>query len=122
MTSSKQAVRTYGASSRDSHSTQFSGNASTPSPSPCNWAGIPPFWVISNTARQTRDNRTITVDLQNEATYYQLRGDGKAFVECVLAFLFALGFQLTHKATGRGGGCLTRHSHDVRVRLGGVPI
>ena len=77
---------------------------------------------MRHTARQTRDNRTITVDLQNEATYYQLLGDGKAFVECVLAFLFALGFQLTHKATCQGGGCLTRHSHDLRVRLGGVTI
>ena len=38
------------------------------------------------TARQTRENRTITVDFQNEATYVQLLGDGKAFVECVLAF------------------------------------
>jgi hypothetical protein len=37
-----------------SHSTQFSGNALTPSPSPCNWAGIPPFWVISNTDHLTR--------------------------------------------------------------------
>src|SRR4029450_4240514 len=27
-----------------------------------------------------------------------------------------------HKATCRGGGCLTRHSHYVRVRLGGVTI
>jgi hypothetical protein len=34
----------------------------------------------------------------------------------------ALGFQLKHKATCRGGGCLTRHSHYVRVRLGGVTI
>src|SRR5690349_17709316 len=39
------------------------------------------------TARQTCENRTITVDFQNEATYFQLLGDGKAFVECVLAFL-----------------------------------
>jgi hypothetical protein len=77
---------------------------------------------MRHTARQTRANRTITVDLQNEATYDQLLGDGKAFVECVLAFLFALGFQLTHKATCQGGGCLTRHSHDLRVRLGGVTI
>ena len=77
---------------------------------------------MRHTTRQTRDNRTITVDFHNEATYYQLLGDGKAFVECVLAFLFALGFQLTHKATCRGGGCLTRHSHYVRVRLGGVII
>src|SRR5438309_9010396 len=77
---------------------------------------------MRHTARQTRENRTITVDFQNEATYYQLLGDGKAFVECVLAFLFALGFQLTHKATCQGGGCLTRHSHYLRVRLGGVTI
>src|SRR5712691_3535982 len=77
---------------------------------------------MRTTARQTRDNRTITVDFHNEATYYQLLGDGKAFVECVLAFLLALGFQLKHKATCRGGGCLTRHSHYIRVRLGGVII
>jgi hypothetical protein len=32
------------------------------------------------------------------------------------------GLQLTHTATCRGGGCLTRHSHDVHVRLGGVTI
>jgi hypothetical protein len=59
---------------------------------------------------------------QNEATYFQLLGDGKAFVECVLAFLLSLGFQLKHKAACRGGGCLTRHSHYARVRLGGVTI
>jgi hypothetical protein len=77
---------------------------------------------MPNTARQTRDNRTITVDFRSEATYFQLLGDGKAFLECVLAFIMALGFQLKHKATCRGGGCLTRHSHYVRVRLGGVTI
>jgi hypothetical protein len=77
---------------------------------------------MPNTARQTRDNRTITVDFQNESTYFQLLGDGQAFVECVLAFLLALGLQLAHKATCRGGGCLTRHSHYARVRLGGLTI
>src|SRR5918911_1648290 len=77
---------------------------------------------MRTTARQTRENRTITVDFQNEATYFQLLGDGKAFVECVLAFLLSLGFQLKHKATCSGGGCLTRHSHYLRVRLGGVTI
>ena len=46
---------------------------------------------MRNTARQTRENRTITVDFQNEATYFQLLGDGKAFVECVLAFVLVLG-------------------------------
>jgi hypothetical protein len=73
-------------------------------------------------AKQTRENRTITVDFQNEATYFQLLDNGKAFLECVLAFVLSLGFQLKHKATCDGGGCLTRHSHYVRVRLGGVTI
>jgi hypothetical protein len=77
---------------------------------------------MRNTARQTRDNRTITVDFRSEATYFQLLGDGKAFLECVLAFVMALGFQLKHKATCCGGGCLTRHSHYARVRLGGLTI
>src|SRR5262244_2483812 len=77
---------------------------------------------MHNTARQTRENRTITVDFQNEATYFQLLGDGKAFVECVIAFLLSLGFQLNHKATCSGGRCLTRHSHYARVRLGGLTI
>jgi hypothetical protein len=49
---------------------------------------------MRNTARQTRENRTITIDFQNEATYMQLLGDGKAFLECVLAFVMSLGFQL----------------------------
>ena len=77
---------------------------------------------MRHTIRQTRENRTITIDFHDEATYFQLLGNGKAFVECVLAFLLALGFQLAHKATCRGGGCLTRHSHYMRVRLGGLTI
>jgi hypothetical protein len=77
---------------------------------------------MPNTARQTRDNRTITIDFQNEATYFQLLGDGKAFVECVLAFILSLGFQLKHKAMCNDGGYLTRHSHYLRVRLGGLTI
>jgi hypothetical protein len=77
---------------------------------------------MRNTARQTRANRTITVDLQNEATYFQLLSDGKAFVDFVMAFLLALGFQLKHQATCRGGGGVTRHSHYARLRLGGLTI
>src|SRR5215831_11468080 len=73
-------------------------------------------------AQHPRENRTITVDFQHEATYLQLRGDGKAFREFVCAFLLSLGFHLTHKTTCHGGGCLTRHSHYVRIRLGGVTI
>jgi hypothetical protein len=77
---------------------------------------------MGTAAKQTRTNRTITIDFQHESTYVQLLGDGKAFLECVLAFILSIGFQLTHKATCRGGGCLTRHSHYLRVRLGGVTI
>src|SRR6267142_5026074 len=73
-------------------------------------------------AQPTRENRTLTVDLRSEATYFQLLGDGKAFLECVIAFVMSLGFQLKHKATCRGSGCLTCHSHYARVRLGGIAI
>src|SRR5215467_4170489 len=77
---------------------------------------------MGTAAKPTRDNRTITVDFRDEATYFHLLGDGKAFLECVLAFLLALGFQLLHKPTCDGGGCLTRHSHYMRVRLGALTI
>jgi hypothetical protein len=77
---------------------------------------------MGTAAIPTRENRTITVDFRDEATYFRLIKDGKAFVEFVIAFLLALGFQLKHQATCRGVGCRTRHSHYVRVRLGGVTI
>ena len=77
---------------------------------------------MGQAAKPIRQNRTITVDFQDETTYVQLLDDGKAFVALVIAFLLALGFQLRHKATCRGGGCLTRHSHYVRVRLGDLTI
>src|SRR5215510_2475542 len=77
---------------------------------------------MRSTTRQTRENRTITIDFQNEATYFELLGDGKAFLECVLAFVLSLGFQLKHKATCSGSGYLTPHSHYVRIRLSGMII
>jgi len=77
---------------------------------------------MGKASKQTRENRTITIDFQNEATYFQLLGDGKAFLEFVFAFLLSLGLQLKHKAACSGGGCLTRHSHYLRLRLGGVTI
>jgi hypothetical protein len=77
---------------------------------------------LGTAATPTRHNRTITVDFHDETTYFRLLDDGKAFVEFVLAFVLALGFQLTHKAACSGGGGLTRHSHYARVRLGGVII
>ena len=77
---------------------------------------------MRQTATPTRKNRTITIDFHDEATYFALLGDTKAFVEFVLAFILSIGFQLAHKTTCCGGGCLTRHSHYVRVRLGSITI
>src|SRR5262249_53992783 len=71
---------------------------------------------------QPRTTRPIPVDFRDDATYVQLLGNGKAFVAFVCAFPPSLGFQLAHKATCRGGGYLTRHSHYARVRLGGLTI
>ena len=48
---------------------------------------------MAKTANRTRENRTITVDFQDESTYFQLMDNGKAFVEFVLAFILALGFE-----------------------------
>src|SRR6266436_3419980 len=77
---------------------------------------------MEHTAKPTRQNRTITVDFQDETTYFQLLGDTQAFVEFVRAFLLSLGFQLLHKTNCNEGGSLTRHSHYARVRLGGLTI
>jgi hypothetical protein len=70
---------------------------------------------MGQSANVTRQNRTITVDFQDQSTYFQLMHDGKAFVEFALAFILSVGFQLTHKAICTGGGCLTRHSHYART-------
>src|SRR5215470_9771566 len=77
---------------------------------------------MAQTTQGTRQNRTLTVDFQDPPTYFELIHDGKAFVEFVFAFILSIGFQLAHKATCTGGGCLTRHSHYARVRLGGLTI
>src|SRR5882724_2167946 len=77
---------------------------------------------MGHAAKPIRHNRTLTVDFHDEATYFGLLAHTKAFVEFVLAFLLALGFQLLHKASCSEGGCLTRHSHYARVRLCGLTI
>jgi len=77
---------------------------------------------MAQTTQVTRQNRTLTVDFQDPSTYFELINDGKAFVEFVFACILSLGFQLAHKTTCTGGGCLTRHSHYARVRLGGLTI
>jgi hypothetical protein len=73
-------------------------------------------------AKPTRENRTLTVDVHDETTSCVLLGHTKAFLEFVLAFLLSIGLQRAHKATCDGGGCLTRHAHYARVRLGGLTI
>jgi len=73
-------------------------------------------------AKRKRENRTITVDFKDEATYQQLCKDGRAFIEFVIAFVMSLGFQLKHKCSCQGGFALSRHSHYARVRLGGLII
>jgi hypothetical protein len=77
---------------------------------------------MAQATKAPRENRTITVDFQDESTYAQLIHDGKAFIEFVVAFVLSLGFQLGHQSTCDGGGSLTRHSHYARVRLGGLTI
>src|SRR5882672_1247002 len=77
---------------------------------------------MGQAAKPTRHNRTLTIDFHDETTYAALLGNTKAFVEFVLAFLLALGFQLLHKASCSEGGSLTRHSHYARLRLGDLTI
>ncbi len=77
---------------------------------------------MGTAAKPTREHRPITVDFRDEATDFCLIADGKALLAWVIACLLSLGFQLKHQATCHGGGCLTRHSPDVRIRLGGVTI
>ena len=77
---------------------------------------------MATAAAQTRYNRTITIDFHDETTYTHLLNDGKAFLDYVLAFILSIGLQLIQKDPWRGGGCPTRHSHYVRVRLSGITI
>jgi len=77
---------------------------------------------MGNAAKSTRQNRTLTVDFHDETTYFALLDNTKAFVEFILAFILSIGLQLNHKSTCHGGGSLTRHSHYVRIRLGGLTI
>jgi hypothetical protein len=77
---------------------------------------------MAQAAKAPRQNRTITVDFNHEATYSQLLDDTQAFIEFVLAFILSIGFQLHHQSTCDGGGSLTRHSHYARIRLGGLMI
>ena len=49
---------------------------------------------MGNQAKRKRENRTITVDFNDEATYHRLCRDGRAFIEFVVVFIISVGFQL----------------------------
>jgi hypothetical protein len=51
---------------------------------------------MGTAAKPTRENRTITVDFRDEATYFRLIKDGKAFVEFVIAFLLRFEYKISH--------------------------
>ena len=76
---------------------------------------------MSQPVKPARQNRTITVDFNDQQTYHRLCQDGPRFIDFVTAFILSLGFQLTHKCNCKGGK-LTRHSHYTRLRLDGLII
>jgi hypothetical protein len=75
---------------------------------------------MDHAAKPIRHHRTITVNCRDEAPSCARLGTTNAFVACVRALLLALGVQLTHTASCRAAGSLPRHSHDARLRLGGL--
>ena len=72
-------------------------------------------------SKRARENRTITVDFNDEPTYHRLCDDGRGFIDFVTAFILSIGLQLKHKC-GCSSGRLTRHSHYARLRLNGLTI
>ena len=49
---------------------------------------------MGNQAKRKRENRTVTVDFNDEATYHRLCRDGSSFIEFVVAFIISMGFIL----------------------------
>ena len=76
---------------------------------------------MSKPVKPSRQNRTITVDFNDETTYHRLCGDGKGFIDFVVAFILSIGLQLKHKCNCPSER-LTRHSHYVRARINGITI
>ena len=76
---------------------------------------------MSNSAKHRRQNRTITVDFNSQATYHRLCLSEARFIDFVVAFILSIGFQLKHKCDCLGER-LTRHSHYARLRLNGLTM
>ncbi len=66
-------------------------------------------------------NRTIIVDFGNQAQYENIIGNGRAFIELIMAYILSLGFQVLHKNCC-SSNCFTRHSHYARVKCNGITI
>ena len=76
---------------------------------------------MSNLPFRPRENRTLTVDFDDEPTYHRLCHDGPRFIDFVVAFILSIGLQLKHKCNCPSER-LTRHSHYVRARINGLTI
>ena len=76
---------------------------------------------MSKPVKPSRQNRTLTVDFNDEPTYHRLCNDGHRFIDFVAAFILSIGFQLKHKHDCPSER-ITRHSHYVRARINGLTI
>ena len=77
---------------------------------------------MGTAATRTRHNRTITVDFRMKRLTFSCLAMGRRSSNVSSPLCCLLVFSSKNKATCSGGGRLTRHSHYVRVRLGGITI
>ena len=53
------------------------------------------------TSTKKRENRTITIDFNDEATYHELCKSGTAFIDFVVGYIMSLGFNSSTDVTVR---------------------
>jgi hypothetical protein len=75
---------------------------------------------LAKAATQTRYNRIITVDFHDETTYSHLLNDGKAFLECVLAFILHGSLSQHPTVCGLRTGMVAHASWDGRFSQDGL--
>src|SRR5262249_52161855 len=72
---------------------------------------------------QGQRKKYLTLELSSASNFVEdMCAIVSEFQSAKIGVLLSLGFQLAHKATCHGGGCLTRHSPSMRIRLGGLTI
>jgi hypothetical protein len=65
---------------------------------------------MGTAATPTRENRTITVDFRDEATYFRLIGDGKAFILQHHGLVYSwIGYQTSSAFPRIGHSCTPHH-------------